>query len=485
MTLTSIAPQPFPHFLEGLGIYGFKQLEPLILAALVTEDPLLLIGHAGTGKTYLLNKISAALSLNHRHYNASYLNFDDLIGFPYPLKNGNAIKFIPTPATIWEAESVLVDELSRCKPEVQNKFFSIIHEKKIQGMSLPSLKYRWAAMNPLGNMLSFQENFYEGSNAMDAALADRFAFIIEVPDWCEYSFQEQQNILELKDENQTEEYISDFRDYIFQCRQQFLQKIAAPSKEKIQYCQFVTTMLNEASIRISPRRARLLLRNLVALEIVCKIKPLNISMKEYSRYYLKALCCSMPHRAYIDLESKKHQIEAAHESAFQMAFESFSRENWWADFNISNKLSRKIELLLDAEISKDTRSIALIQFLQSAGLQEASLLAFAAQPYFTHKKELTDEALQLLTEKAVPLMHVKGELKWSTSQGANNTNHPKWSDCAKYLSTIPEKQEQRKKRSKQLFLFFLANGLNLDQPDYWEQELQDCFMVIAKRYNHE
>ncbi len=55
-----------------------------LLAALVTEDPLLLIGRAGTGKTYLLNSISEALGLEHRHYNASLIAFDDLVGFPYP-----------------------------------------------------------------------------------------------------------------------------------------------------------------------------------------------------------------------------------------------------------------------------------------------------------------------------------------------------------------------------------------------------------------
>ena len=37
----------------ALGVYGFGGSEPVILAALVTEDPLLLIGASGTGKTDL------------------------------------------------------------------------------------------------------------------------------------------------------------------------------------------------------------------------------------------------------------------------------------------------------------------------------------------------------------------------------------------------------------------------------------------------
>ena len=114
------------QILRKLGVYGFDHLELVILASLVSEDPLLLIGKAGTGKTYLLNSISESLNLEHRHYNASFLSFDDLVGFPYPDSDGKEITFLKTPATIWNAESVLIDELSRCKPEVQNKFFSII-----------------------------------------------------------------------------------------------------------------------------------------------------------------------------------------------------------------------------------------------------------------------------------------------------------------------------------------------------------------------
>jgi len=46
------------HYLQALGVYGYEAVEPIVLAALVTEDPLLLIGKAGTGKTYLLNSLS-------------------------------------------------------------------------------------------------------------------------------------------------------------------------------------------------------------------------------------------------------------------------------------------------------------------------------------------------------------------------------------------------------------------------------------------
>src|SRR5687767_3981775 len=45
---------PVPR-LADLGVYGFERHEVAIYAALVTEDPLLLVGRSGTGKTFLLN----------------------------------------------------------------------------------------------------------------------------------------------------------------------------------------------------------------------------------------------------------------------------------------------------------------------------------------------------------------------------------------------------------------------------------------------
>jgi MoxR-like ATPase len=166
--------------LGTIGVYGFDEIESVILAALVTEDPLLLIGECGTGKTFLLNSLSEALGLEHRHYNASLIQFDDLVGFPYPDDAKSQVKFLQTPATVWGAQSVLVDEISRCRPEHQNRLFSLIHERKVQGLSLERLVYRWAAMNPAG---WDGGSGYVGSEPLDFALADRFGLVVDAPDW--------------------------------------------------------------------------------------------------------------------------------------------------------------------------------------------------------------------------------------------------------------------------------------------------------------
>ena len=59
-----------------------------------------------------------------------------------------SLRYISTPTAIWDAQVVFIDELNRTRPDLQNKLFSIIHEKRVQGVNLENLRYRWAAMNP-------------------------------------------------------------------------------------------------------------------------------------------------------------------------------------------------------------------------------------------------------------------------------------------------------------------------------------------------
>jgi MoxR-like ATPase len=170
------AADPF----KRLGLHGLGVIAPVLVAALATEEPLLLIGPHGTAKSLLLTRVAAALGLPFRHYNASLLNFDDLVGFPLPGKDGQ-LEYIKTPAAVWGAGAVIFDEISRCRPEIQNKLFPIIHERKVQGLHLEGLRYRWAAMNPPAT--NDDDNGYLGSEPLDTALADRFAFVIEMPGW--------------------------------------------------------------------------------------------------------------------------------------------------------------------------------------------------------------------------------------------------------------------------------------------------------------
>jgi len=181
--MTTPPAPPTPHrLLDTLNLFGLTHLDPVILAALADEQPLLLIAPHGTAKSELLNRLARCLGLEHRHYNASLIAFDDLLGFPVPNAARTGLDYLPTPGNLWEAESVFLDELSRCRPEHQNKLFSVIHEKRIQGLALPRLRYRWSAMNPpLTGEEEEHDEVYEGSLPLDLALADRFTYVVTLP----------------------------------------------------------------------------------------------------------------------------------------------------------------------------------------------------------------------------------------------------------------------------------------------------------------
>lgn len=205
--VTPVAPlavRPTPQSpLRALGIVGYDQVEPVVLAALATETPLLLIGPHGTAKSLLLARLAQALGLAWRHYNASLVNYDDLIGYPVPGADGS-LQFVQTPASIWDAEVVFVDELSRARPDMLNRLFPIIHERVVQGMPLPRLRHRWAAMNPPASDRDDTDG-YLGSEPLDPALADRFGFVLNVPAWGGLSSADQDAVITSADTPPTPE----------------------------------------------------------------------------------------------------------------------------------------------------------------------------------------------------------------------------------------------------------------------------------------
>jgi len=75
------------------------------------------------------------LGLSHRHFNASLISFDDLLGYPVPEPELSTIRYLRTRGDVWDAESVFLDEVSRCRPETQNKLFSVISREAGPGTS--------------------------------------------------------------------------------------------------------------------------------------------------------------------------------------------------------------------------------------------------------------------------------------------------------------------------------------------------------------
>ena len=160
--------------LEQLGIYGWnEQNENLLLAGILTGDPLLLIGTHGTAKTHLATKFAEALGKRFISYDASKALFEDVLGYPdiKKLQEGE-ISYIPSKVTLWDKEFVFIDELNRALPEMQNKWLEIIRSRKIMGYDTDAT-WVWSAMNPLS---------YAATQALDEALVGRFALFVYPPE---------------------------------------------------------------------------------------------------------------------------------------------------------------------------------------------------------------------------------------------------------------------------------------------------------------
>jgi MoxR-like ATPase len=356
-------------FLESIGVVGMAPIEPVVLAALITAEPLLLIGPHGTGKSFLLNRISAAMGFVCRHYNASLLNFDDLVGYPLPNGHGQ-LEYVRTPCAIWGAQTVFLDEISRCRPDMQNKLFPIIHEKRVQGIDLEELVYRWSAMNPPRSEEDL-EAAYVGSEPLDAALADRFAFVVEVPAWPDFSEEEQAQVIQSRDGGAKLAPDLEFSDSVEHGRRLCAEQSKDFESSLVGYVRFLVSLLSRAGIVLSPRRAGMLLRNILAVHAANCFLQLGLPLKDSA---LLAVTHSLPQKAQ-GIRVDQVKLVAAHREAWRAA--RIPKDNpTRAVFHESDPLRRVIKACLAPSLSREDFSSIVADALAALPAGGRHALAF-------------------------------------------------------------------------------------------------------------
>ncbi len=458
--------RPGPY-LRDLGVFGFDRYEIIILAALVSEDPLLLIGRSGTGKTFLLNSLSEALGLEHRHYNASLISFDDLVGFPYPDNENASVRFLETPATVWGAESVLIDEISRCKPEHQNRLFSLVHERRIQGIALRKLRFRWAAMNPAAKDQSDLES-YTGSEPLDPALADRFALFVNAVDWDDLNEEERIAVTSPSGEGKLAAVNDRLKEHIEGCRKRFVTILEHCPQGVLDYVTTAVTALNGAKVRISPRRSRLMARSLLA-SIVLK----GGFQERIARLVLE---CSMPHATWGSTVAK-NILDAAHRLAWDAASKSGQR---WVELLFAEaRLDRKLEVLIKHCPSADEGTQAVLQILAAEPRERAAAFAFALYPAAAMGKlPVGSEGANDLGRIATPILKIDAEVTWSERGTSQAAHHPGYDAYAAVLANL---SGARAERARQFFCWCLTQQIRLSDPVGLEKEIEACAKLLKKQ----
>jgi MoxR-like ATPase len=157
-------------------VVGWDSIEPILLACIACEKNIILRGKHGASKTAVAKIIAESLGSKHRHYDATKADLITIAGIPNPKSISDPekprLEYAKHDQTIWEAEYISIDELTRAPREAQNLWLSILEEKTLQGKPLV-YKAAIATMNP---------STYAATNRVDEALFDRFYAVMDVPD---------------------------------------------------------------------------------------------------------------------------------------------------------------------------------------------------------------------------------------------------------------------------------------------------------------
>lgn len=452
-----------PGIVRSLGVQGWQHLDSVILAALATRSPLLLVGPHGTAKSLLVERISAALGLSWRHYNASLINYDDLVGIPLPDESGESLRFVTTPGSIWDAEFIFFDEISRCRSDLQNKLFPIIHERRVSGIRLEKLQHRWAAMNPPSpdDVQDRPGQYYLGSEPLDPALADRFPFIVQVPTWSELSEQDRRQIINWKegdhfslfdlthemDENPLPGYVKACMELLPALEEELETWLA-------DYVLYVIDLLEKAKLPQSPRRARMLARNIVAVHAARMTLEGEDAELEYSAEI--ALTYSLPENAS-EVPPSPANVVAAHKQAWEISVLDVDDEMRQV-FIEPNPVQRV--LLADQLNIDDAKISRLITQLLGDETSEARRVGLATVMFlcFRERRDLTSAAWEPLAQLASRVLEPR-VMPANVQPGAAQVA---WQGITNWLSAPVDQNNMRVRLERN----YILSGF----PDLWIHE---------------
>ncbi len=415
----------------ALGVHGWAPLDPVLLAALATESPVLLVGAHGTAKSLLVERVAGALGQEFRHYNAALLNYDDLVGIPLP-DDGGSLRFVHTPGALWDAEFVFFDEISRCRADLANKLFPIVHERKVLGLPLGRLRHRWAAMNPPageddepgdGRAAS-----YLGSEPLDPALADRFPFVVTVPGWSDLDARQRAAVVLGRKDGPRAAATEPLTDLVARCTEQVPVVAAGLEEFGPAYVLALADQLGQASLPPSPRRCGMLFRSFAAVHAARLALGETPCLLEDSAWL--ALRTGLPQSAETSPPSLATLL-GLHRQAWEIA--STAQDSPWRKVLEEPDPLRRVKLahalgLPDADVARlVTRALA--EQPHDAGRVAAATTMFLA---FQSTRDLTPAAWEPLAQLSARVLSPR----WVSSTVSPGTELESWREISLYLSGL-------------------------------------------------
>lgn len=244
----------------------------------------------------------------------------------------------------------------------------------------------------------------------------------------------------------------------------------------VNYVCAVTTALRRADIRLSPRRARLLTRTLLAALVVEGLAGARLPGGRAEKLFRLVLESSLPHRAWGE-PPDADKVLAAHELAWN-ATVAEAGDRWLHVFHLERLLDKKAQLLLSGCPDPDTGTMAVEQLLANEPKDRAAAFALAAFPAAAAGRlRVGAEGVNDLGRLGQQLLAVDGEVSWQEAWNRTQTTHPELTAYGRVLNAL--KDAARRKRAQQLFYYCAVNRIPIAEPGPLEQEFDRCVKVFG------
>ena len=272
-----------------------------------------------------------------------------------------------------------------------------------------------------------------------------------------------------------------------------------PPAQVLDYVRLLVSFLTDDGFRISPRRVQMMLKNVIAvlsLEVAqmstsdgsqsqnpdtLRARMMDILQSSECTSLLKdTVLWSLPHRATME-SVPEHKVFAAHTMAFMSTLEpSLSYDNWTTGFHIEKSLPRKIKMLFDTTVDKDTRSLAVHQMLNKYADHHETLatIGIAAYPALNELQLLNEDVLGDLSAVSVPTLEIHGHVTHKNQFKSSHVGHPDWKRCEIVIKTIPLHEEDRKFRAIQIFKYLIMKQDTVSDPKMVEYQLETCHRAV-------